>query len=415
MQNKSIPFFSLGKQAAQYKPLFLEEISKVLDNQNFVGGATVQQFETKLATYLNAPHVISCNSGTDALWLALKALDLQPNSIVLTTPFSFIASSSEIVALGAHPVFMDIDEESFNLNPSLLEEWLTVNAVKKKGQTIHKETGLPIVGTVIVDLFGQCAAFTAIKEITKKWGLWIVEDACQAIGATEDGKKAGTLGDIGTLSFYPTKNLGAYGEGGACITNEPYLAERLFKLRNHGRKMNYDYEELGINSRLDGIQAAVLSIKLDLLDGFNERRRVIAKQYQEKLAGLSSIKLPQEVYGHHVYHQFCVTTQTNEMRIQLQKHLTDAGIGTNIFYPKSLFDIPFLVTHKNLINPCPITRHKTATILALPIWPELEDEDIDYICEKIKAFDQKYTPEQKQPVEKKRMKKEERTQQISLF
>lgn len=415
MQKKSIPFFSLGKQAAQYKSIFLESISQVLDNQNFVGGPTVQQFENKLAAYLQAPHVISCNSGTDALWLALKALDLQPNSIVLTTPFSFIASSSEIVALGAHPVFIDINEKTFNINPQLMEAWLTANTTTKKGQTVHIKTGLPVVGMVIVDLFGQAAEFKAIKKIAKKYGLWMVEDACQAIGAMEDGKKAGTLGDIGTFSFYPTKNLGAYGEGGACVTADPYLAERLFRLRNHGRKIHYEYEELGINSRLDGIQAAILSTKLDLLDGFNERRRVIADQYREKLQGLSTITLPEELYGFHVYHQFCITTSTTEMRTLLQQHLTQAGIGTNIFYPKSLFDIPFLATHPELINACPVAEQKTATILALPIWPELEDEDIDFICENIKAFDQKFVPEHKQPVEKKRMKKEERAQQISLF
>lgn len=416
MQKRSIPFFSLKEQAAQYKPLFLEGISEVLDNQNFVGGATVQNFENKLATYLNVPHVISCNSGTDALWLALTALDLQPESIVLTTPFSFIASSSEIVALRAHPVFIDIDPKTFNLSPTRLAEWLEKNAIMQNGQATDKKTGLAIVGMVLVDLFGQCAEFKAIREITNKWNLWIVEDACQAIGATEDGKKAGTLGDIGTFSFYPTKNLGAYGEGGACMTENPYLAEKLFRLRNHGRKIGYEYEELGINSRLDGIQAAVLSIKLDLLDGFNNRRRAIAQQYYEKLAGLTTITLPKEVYGHHVYHQFCVTTETHEMRVMLQKHLTEAGIGTNIFYPKSLYDIPFLSTHKDLVNPCPVTHQATQTILALPIWPELDDKDIEYICEKIKEFDQKFVVTPKQPAEKKRsMKKEERTQQISLF
>lgn len=417
MIKKTIPFFSLSKQAATHKPLFLKCLSEVIDNQNFVGGATVQNFEAKLADYLKVPHVISCNSGTDALWLALKALDLQPNQIVLTTPFSFIASSSEIVALGAHPVFIDIESASYNINPLLMQEWLEQNAEIKNGLTIHKQTGLTIVGTVIVDLFGQAANYEIIKKITMEWGLWIVEDTAQSIGALEDTKKAGTLGDIGTFSFYPTKNLGAFGEGGACVTENPYLAERLLRLRNHGRKMHYEYEELGINSRLDGMQAAILSAKLDLLDEFNERRRSIAAYYREQLANISFMTLPQEEHGFHVYHQFSITTPTNAIRTMLQKYLTEEGIGSNIFYPKPLFEIPFLNTHKDLTNPCPVAQEKAATILALPIWPELELDDLDYICDKIKTFEQQLNPHtpKKQPVDKKRMKREERTQQISLF
>ncbi len=415
IQKRSVPFFSLSKQVSDHKSLFIDCITQVLDSQNFVGGPVVQQFETKLAAYLGIPHATSCNSGTDALWLALKALDLQTNDIVLTTPFSFIASSSEIVSLGGHPVFIDIDENSFNIDPVLMHVWLEANAEMKDGQAVHKKTGFKIVGMVIVDIFGQSASYEALKTIAKTWCLWIVEDACQSIGAMDGTKKAGTLGTIGVFSFYPTKNLGAYGEGGACVTDNPYLAECLFTLRNHGRKTHYEYEVLGINSRLDGMQAAILAVKLDLLDGYNLRRRAIAQYYQEKLADLVSIRLPREENGFHVYHQFCITTETSEMRTMLQKHLTDAGIGTNIYYPKPLFDIPFLNTHKDLVNSCLITQQKTETILALPIWPELESDDLDYIIGNIRDFDQKMQPQQKQPVEKKRMKREERAQQISLF
>lgn len=414
MPKKQIPFFSLAEQTGNLSSSLLKSIASILENQNFVGGDTVLSFEKKLAETVGAAHAISCNSGTDALWLALKALDLKPNTIVLTTPFSFIASSSEIVALDAHPVFIDIDKDTYNISPKLLEEWLELNATMENGQALHNTTKLPISGMVVVDLFGQCADFAAIKKIAHQWGLWIVEDACQAIGSRDKQTQAGTFGDIGTFSFYPTKNLGAIGDAGACVTNDPHLAETLLRLRNHGRKSHYEYETLGINSRMDGIQAAALSVKIDHLENLNNARRAIAQRYHEKLAKLTTISLPQEVIGTHVYHQFSITTKTPELRNLLQTHLTEAGIGSNIFYPKPLFDIPFLNTHKDLVTACPVTKETCETILALPIWPELKDEDVDDICESIKAFDQQHAIVEK-PVEKKRMKREERLQQASLF
>ncbi len=387
MQNK-VPFFSLERQYKKTKSKIQEVVQKVLDSQQYIGGPFVQDFENKFKDYVKVNHAISCNSGTDALWLALKALDVQKNDIVLTTPFTFIASSSEIAAHEAHPVFIDVDEKTYNIDPQKIALWLSENAIQNGKTTVHKKTGFPITGILTVNIFGRCADYKAIKEIAKEWNLWIIEDAAQSIGATdEDGKTSGTFGDIACFSFYPTKNLGAFGDGGCCTTNNEYLAERLIQLRNHGRKSHYNYTMQGINSRLDAIQAAVLSEKLNSLDELNASRREIAKTYKEKLSNLDFLKLPQEVNGKHVYHQYCMQV-TGILRDQFSKYLNDAGIATNIYYPKSLDQMEFLNKDARLKNECPVSKKLTANILALPIWPELTKEEINYVCEVISNMQQ---------------------------
>ena len=381
---KIIPFFSLKKQYFDHKKIFDQAIQTILDNQSFIGGTTIEEFERSFGKYVGANFAISCNSGTDALWLALKALDLPKNSIVLTTPFSFIASGSEIVAHGAHPVFIDIDEKTYNIDPEKIKQWIEENT-EKQNQLIHKQTGYPVSGILTVDIFGQCADYKKIKEIAEKYNLWIIEDACQAIGAkTPDEKMAGTLGDISCFSFYPTKNLGAFGDGGCCTTNNEYLAEKLITLRNHGRKSHYNYTQLGINSRLDGIQAAILNTKLEFLDELNNARIKIAKYYNEALKNIDFLQLPEQKYGKHVYHQYCVKIKDGIItRDIFAEKLKEQGIGTNIYYPMSLDKIDFLNTDERLKTECPIAQNVTETILALPIWPELEIKDVEYICEQI--------------------------------
>ena len=387
MQQINVPFFSLQKQREKLTQKIVASFEHILKTQQFIGGPLVNDFEKKLAQFLgNNSQVISCNSGTDGLWMALKALDVKPQSIVLTTPFSFIASSSEIIALEAFPVMIDIEPETFNISPALIQAWLEEHATMHNGQAIHTNTGMPIPGMVIVDLFGQCADYQAIKNIAKNWNLWIIEDACQAIGAHTNNQQAGTFGDIGVLSFYPTKNLGAFGDAGCCVTDNPELALRLTKLKNHGRASHYEYEEFGINSRLDTMQASILSIKLDELDSYNQRRREIAKFYNQELAELPFLQLPQEKVGHHVYHQYCVVLKNNQERTAFIKHLTAHGIGSNIYYPKALTQIPFLNTRLDLINVCPVAEHASQTIAALPIWPELEQHELVHIVETIKKF-----------------------------
>ena len=379
-----IPFFSLERQYKKNKHLILNSIQNVLESQNFIGGPFVQEFEKKFTDYVSTKYTVSCNSGTDALWLSLKTLDLAKNSLVLTTPFSFIASSSEIVSLDAHPIFIDVDPETYNIAPEKIKIWLKNNAYKKNGQTLHKQTGFPVAGIITVDIFGQCTDHQKIKDITDEWNLWIIQDACQAVGAVDqNGKKAGTHGDISCFSFYPTKNLGAYGDAGCCTTSNKFLAEKLMQLRNHGRKSHYNYEQHGINSRLDGIQAAILRVKLNNLDKWNNKRRRIAEVYNQKLANLDFIKLPQEVNGKHVYHQYCIQVLPPLNRDQFAKELNKFGVGTNIYYPKTLNEIEFLNADKRFKTECPVAQNLTKTILALPIWPELELQEVEYICDKV--------------------------------
>jgi len=402
MSKQTIPFFSLARQVKNSGAEFKSAIEKVIECQQFIGGPFVEKFEKALSSYLDVHHAISCNSGTDALWMALKALDLKKDSIVLTTPFSFIASSSEIVAHEAHPVFIDIDEQTFNLSPSKLRTWLEQNATLKQGVATHNKTGLPIAGMVAVDIFGQTADYNGLQEVAKEWNLWTVADCAQSIGASLDGKKAGTFGTISTFSFYPTKNLGAWGDAGCCTTNDPFLAEKLLQLRNHGRKTHYDYLGQGINSRMDSIQAALLTQKLTYADQYNSRRREIAAMYDEALASLPFVKTPEALTGEHVYHQYSIQV-VNEtgisMREELEKHLLDRGVQTRIFYPKVLPEITFLNTHPELQTEYPVAQQLTQTILALPIWPELEDSEVQYVIDSIKSMPYHATAEAAQGVE----------------
>lgn len=379
MQN--VPFFSLARQIKNLEPELQKVINTVIASQQFIGGQVVETFEKTLAEYLHVNHVISCNSGTDALWLAVKALGAEPNTIVLTTAFSFIASSSEITAHKMHPVFIDIDPKTFNICPQKLTAWLKTHAVILNGTTIHRTTGIPIKGILTVDLFGRCADYHVINQLAKQWHLWVIEDTAQAIGTRYHDKQAGTLGTIGCFSFYPTKNLGALGDAGCCCTNDPELAETLLRLRNHGRKTHYDYVEQGVNSRMDGLQAAILTLKLASLDDWNTRRQTIAARYNTAFAKLPGLTIPDAHGTSHTYHQYSITLAHPEMRADLEHYLTANGIGTRVFYPKALPDIPFLVTHPELVTECPVTHQTTQTILALPIWPELTDQEVDYVID----------------------------------
>lgn len=381
-----IPFFSLARQWKNHQHTLQSAVSTVLESQQFIGGQYVSQFEKDLAAYVGAQHAVACNSGTDALWMALKALNVTTNSIVLTTPFSFIASASEIVDLGGHAVFIDVEPDTYNMDPILLEQWLNTHAFMRKEQAVEKRTGLPIEGLVVVNLFGQCANYEKIKALADAWNLWIVEDACQSIGAHIGSHKAGTLGDIAAFSFYPTKNLGAFGDGGAVTTNDPYLAEKIMQLRNHGRKTHYEYLSSGINSRLDGLQANLLSSKLPLLDSWNNRRRAIAAEYTRQLSGLPGVTVPAEKVGHHVYHQYSMTVELSHIdssRDLLAQELAARGVESRVFYPKPLHNIDFLNTQPTLVTSCPVAERLAGTIMALPLWPEMTDDEVATVCQAV--------------------------------
>lgn len=397
---QNIPSFSLSRQWDEIKQSITPKINALLDSNQFIGGPYVANFEKAFAEYIRgaAPregtasregtaktpiHAIGCNSGTDALWLALKALDIMPNSIVLTTPFSFIASSSEIVDHGAHPVFIDIDE-SYNISPTKIEHWLKLHTTVRGNQTFHTKTNRLVSGIITVDLFGQCADYKEIKRIAKEWNLWIIEDACQAIGSHINNVKAGTFGDISCFSLYPTKNLGVFGDGGVITTGDPLLAEKLFKLRNHGRKSHYNYECYGRNSRIDAIQALIATEKLGMIDKLNNRRREIAHTYTKRLAKLPFLKIPVETMGHHVYHRYSVQVADEFTGIcsrdELRQYLQEQGVGTGITYPKALHQIEYLQPPRELATSCPVTEMAVKNIFDLPVWPELTDKEVQYVC-----------------------------------
>lgn len=382
---RTIPFFSLARQWSNLQHVIRPELETVLSSQQYINGSATAAFEKNLAAHVGASFAVGCNSGTDALWLALKTLNLKENELVLTTPFSFIASSSEIVALGGIPVFIDVDRATYNLSAENLKNWLDTHAQKTAQGTVHSKTNQKIVGILTVNIFGQCVDYARIRALANEWGLWIVEDAAQSIGSSTTEGFAGTLGDISCFSFYPTKNLGACGDAGAATTNREDLHKEMVKLRNHGRLGHYEYQCMGKNSRLDSLQAAVLNAKLPLLKALNARRRSIAAHYTKRLGSCSFMQLPTEVMGEHTYHQYCVTVP-EALRDSMRNYLAQEGVGTNIFYPADFTTIPFLNPDERLRTACPVAHELTKTIIALPIWPELLDEEVSYICDKIEAF-----------------------------
>ena len=386
----NIPFFSLHRQWNNLKKIISPALEAVLESQWYIGGKEVQTFEKNFASYVHSTHAISCNSGTDALWLALKALELQPGALVITTPFSFIASSSEIFAHGATPVFIDIDESTYNISPHKINTWLKQNAVMRNGKAIHKNTNAPIVGIVAVNIFGHCANYQSLRTLTHEWNLWLVEDAAQSIGSTYQNQSSGSLGDISCFSFYPTKNLGAFGDAGIITTNNELLAHNILRLKNHGRQSHYAYSHYGINSRMDALQAAVLNKKLEYIDGLNQRRHEIATRYTKSFTDLPFIKTPQEkIDSKHIYHQYCIRVIDENgtcYRKTLVDHLQNVGIQTRIFYPEGLHTIPYLSSDEHYRTACPIAEQATESILALPIWPEMTNEEVDYVCEQVKSL-----------------------------
>ncbi|MCF6156757.1 MAG: DegT/DnrJ/EryC1/StrS family aminotransferase [Candidatus Brocadia sp.] len=348
-----------------------EEINKavleVIASQSFVLGPFVESFENSIAKICSVKHAIGVSSGTDAILLALMACGIKNGDEVITTPFTFFATAGSIARLGAVPVFVDIDPATYNIDVSKI-----VPAVNKKTRAI-----LP------VHLYGQCADMDAILEIAHDNGLRVIEDAAQAIGAVYKGKNAGSLGDVGCFSFYPTKNLGGYGDGGLVTTNDDGLAEFVKILRVHGSKPKYYHSHIGINGRLDAIQAAILSVKLKYLDSWSEKRRKIAAYYHEHLKGLS-IRLPQiEPRNIHIFHQYVIATSSRDA---LMKYLESKGIDTAIYYPIPLHlqkCFEYLGYKSGALPESERASHET---LALPIFPEITQKEQDYVIYHIKNF-----------------------------
>ena len=369
----------------QYQPLhqeLLNAVGQVLSTQQFILGEPVATFEKSAAERLGVAHAIGCSSGTDALWLALAAAGIGPGQAVVTTPFSFFASTSAILRAGAQPLLADIDPATFNLNPVAVEALLS------------GPQGASIKAILPVHLYGQCADWVAFDHLAKQHNLKLIEDAAQAWGADSLGVKAGALGNAAAFSFYPTKNLSAAGDAGMVTTNFDEIAERARMLRNHGMRRRYHHDELGWNTRMDGFQGAILSVKLKYIDGWNQLRRTVAKRYHALFhaAGLveagpypsHGIVLPQEVHGtHHVWHQYVIRTTRRD---ELRAFLTERKIGSEIYYPVPLHLQAALRPLGYSEGSFPEAERAAHEVLALPIFPELREDEQQTVVSAIAEF-----------------------------
>lgn len=367
----AVPQLDLGAQYASIAHEIEPAVLEVLRSQRYVLGETVASFERDAAAYVGAPHAIGVASGSDALLLALMALDVGPGDEVVTTSFSFFATASAITRLGAKPVFADIRPDDFNLDPDAV----------RRAITPRTRALLP------VHLYGQCVDFAAFEAIAREHRLPIVEDAAQAIGAKRDGRSAGAVGDLGCFSFYPTKNLGAAGDAGLVTARDQALAARVRRLREHGSEVRYEHVEVGLNSRLDAIQAAVLRVKLRHVDAWSDARAQRAAVYDRLLrdAGLEgTVTLPYVVPGaRHIFHQYVIRVPRRDA---LRASLRERGIGSEVYYPIPLHLQRCFADLGYRAGDLPETERAAREVLALPMYPELTDAQQERVVEAIASF-----------------------------
>lgn len=361
-----IPLVDLKTEYENLKNELNRAIQEVIESSSFILGPKGEKLEEKISQYVGAAHALGVANGTDALLLSLEALNIGRGDEVITTPFTFFSTAEVIARVGATPVFIDIDPQTFNMNPDLLE-----TAITEKTKAI-----------IVVHLFGQPADMDAILNISRKHNLRVIEDACQSIGASFRGEKVGAFGDAGCFSFFPSKNLGAYGDGGMIVTNNDDLYRKLKLLRNHGSSDRYIHTHIGLNSRLDEMQAAILAVKFERLDEWNNRRRELAEKYSAELAGY--VQVPVEADDRkHVYHQYCIETIQRE---PLAHHLEQKEIATGVYYPIPLH-LQQVFSHLGYKNgQFPISEGCSKSILALPINPMMTPEQQNYIISAIKEF-----------------------------
>jgi UDP-2-acetamido-2-deoxy-ribo-hexuluronate aminotransferase len=370
-----VKMVDLRQQYLKIKPEIDAALFEVIESTAFINGPAVQKFQKNLENYLGCNHVIPCANGTDALQIALMALNLEPGDEVITTSFTFVATVEVIELLKLKPVMVDVDPHTFNIQPEEIRK-----AINPKTKVI-----LP------VHLFGQCCDMEAIMKIAEEHKLWVIEDNCQAIGADytfSNGKsqKAGTIGHIGCTSFFPSKNLGAYGDGGAIFTNDDKLAADMRYIVNHGMVIRYYHDMVGVNSRLDSMQAAILDIKLKYLDDYAKARNKAAAFYSEKIGQNPAISVPAKTdFSTHVFHQY--TLKANGFnRDELIKHLGEKNIPAMIYYPVPLHLQKAYAHHGYKEGDLPITEELSRVVFSLPMHTELSDDQLHYICDSILEF-----------------------------
>lgn len=362
-----IPAFTLSRQIDEIGPQTEAAVNEVISSGQFILGAQVQEFERRMAAFTQAGHAVGVANGSDALYLALRAAGIGPGDEVLTTPFTFFATAGSILRTGAKPVFTDIDLDTFNMDPDQASARISPRT----------RAMLP------VHLFGLMADIDALRS---HYSGLVVEDAAQAVGATLRGRAAGSVGDLAAFSFFPTKNLGAFGDAGMVTTVRAEWDETLRALRAHGSRQKYRHDMLGINSRLDALQAAVLNVKLPYLGGWTERRQHVAQRYQAGFAerNVEQVQVPVTPQGFtHVFHQYTVRAQNRD---ELQAYLKSRGIGSTVYYPLSLHLQPALQHLGYRVGDFPHSEQAQREVLSLPMFPELTDREVDRVVEEVAAF-----------------------------
>jgi dTDP-4-amino-4,6-dideoxygalactose transaminase len=391
-----VPFFDLRRQYLPLREDILSGIAALCDQQNFILGAQVEELEQRIAALAGTAYAIGTSSGTDAQLVTLMSLGIGPGDAVLTTPFTFFSTAGCISRVGATPIFIDIDPNTFALSPERLEEFLVQRCVST-ATGVKTSDGKRVRAVIPVHLFGLCGDMHSIMEIAGRWNLPVIEDAAQAIGAKypspDGGRSAGGVGLAGFFSFYPTKNLGAFGDAGMVVTNDPRLAQNLRTMRDHGMEPRYYHHQIGGNFRLDALQAVVLLRKLPHLSSWSRRRWEIAQKYREAVADLSpDFRLPIEPYREscgpagHIFHQFVIRTKHRDA---LRANLQEIGIGTEIYYPLALHQQDCFRHLGYRKGEFPEAEHAAEECLALPIFPELTQEEIDLVTEGIHTFFEK--------------------------
>jgi UDP-2-acetamido-2-deoxy-ribo-hexuluronate aminotransferase len=372
---KEIKMVDLNGQYEKIKSEVDDAIHRVLDSAAFIKGPEVKTFENSLANFLGINRVISCANGTDALQIAMMALNLKPGDEIITTPFTFVATVEVVKLLGLKPVFADIEPGTFNIDISRIESKIT-----QRTKAI-----------VPVHLFGQCADMESLGSLAKKHGLFIIEDAAQNLGGSftfSDGavKKSGTIGDIGCTSFFPSKNLGTYGDGGALFTNNPEIALKLQAIVNHGMIQRYHYDYVGVNSRLDTLQAAILNVKLKYLDEYNMARQTAAGFYDNALGDQEGILIPSRVHNSdHIFHQYTIRA-LNGKRDALKTHLEKCSVPAMIYYPVPLHVQKAYSDLGYKKGDFPVAEQACEEVLSLPMHTELDADQLHHICESVIEF-----------------------------
>ena len=380
-----VPLLDLKLQYATLAPLMQATLHEVCASQAFILGPAVRELETGIAAYSRCRFGVGVSSGTDALLLALMALGIGSGDAVITSPFTFFATAGAIARAGAVPLFCDIDPVTFNLAPEAVRTFIDSNCERRAGELVTR-TGLRVRALMPVHLYGQMADMPALMAIAQSCGLHVIEDAAQAIGADDPhGRRACSYGDVGCLSFFPTKNLGAFGDAGLCTANDPALAERLETLRVHGGKPKYFHSLIGGNFRLDELQAAVLNVKLKYLDGWTDSRQRNAAYYDAAFARAAApVQLPRALPGaRHVYNQYVIRVRDRDL---LRQHLTAKGVGTEIYYPLALHQQKCFAHLGHAAGDFPESERAAREVLALPIFPELTPAQLQYVVDCVAGF-----------------------------